>query len=189
MTATLTFEPLQPTPPYELEVVDITTYKEVIGQLRVRAWRDEQGVDHEFFKRYKWVEDIDDYATHRIITDAGLPVAAARLSVHRGLGGVPYAQLLPPQVHSQFDDNTIASFSRLVVAPTHRGHSFSTMLDHARFAQALALGVDKIVGGAYLPYRQRALTHLGFDTLYISPSGPEMPTTPVHFMMYHADRR
>lgn len=186
MPSALTFEPLLPAPPYSLEVVDIKNYKEIISQLRVRAWRDEHGVDHDFFKRYKWVEEIDDDATHRIITDGGVPVAAARLSVHRGLAGVPYAQLLPEALRRQFDDCCVASFSRLVVAPSHRGHLFSTMLDHARLAQALALGVDKIVGGAYLPYRQRALARLGFETLYVSPHGPEMPTTPVHFMMYHA---
>ncbi len=179
-------ETLLPEAPFRLEKVSFSACGEAIGRLRVEAWRHERGVDQDFFARARWIEPIDDDAQHWVVFEEDQLVAAGRLSLHRGLTGVPYAQLLPPDLHRAYDNHLVGAFSRLVVLPTHRRHSFSTVLDHTRLNAALEARVQMMTGGAYLDFRQHALARLGFQTLYISPNGPEMPTTPVHFMVYNA---
>jgi GNAT superfamily N-acetyltransferase len=169
-----------------LEKVDFQTHGDIIGRLRVQAWRNESGIDPLFFARPSWIEVLDEDAEHWVVTDNGVAVAAARLSWHTSLADVPYAYLLPADAQQQITSQHIASISRMVVAPSHRGHGFSTLLDKVRVAEALASGAEILTGATQLNFRQKALAKLGFDTLSELRKAPERPEWPLYFMVYHA---
>jgi hypothetical protein len=186
MTTTL----LPPEPlleaPFNLEQVSARTHGETIGRLRVQAWRNERGIDPIFFARPSWVEELDHHAQHWVITNEGVVVAAARLSLHTSLADVPYAYLLPAAARQPFAGHLIASLSRMVVSPHYRGHHFSTVLDQVRITAALAAGATALTGATQLGFRQKALTALGFSTLCELRNAPERPDWPLHFMVYYA---
>jgi GNAT superfamily N-acetyltransferase len=172
--------------PFSLQQVSFRTHGDAIGRLRVQAWRNEQGIDHVFFARSSWVEELDSHSMHWVITDGEEVVAAARLSLHTSLADVPYAYLLAPTVQLPLAKHLVASLSRMVVAPHYRGHRFSKMLDQVRVAAALAAGATALTGATQLTFRQQALTNLGFCTLCELRNAPERPEWPLYFMVYYA---
>jgi hypothetical protein len=171
-----------------LEQVSFRTHGDIIGRLRVEAWRGERGINLQFFNRDSWVEELDEMALHWIISENGVAVAAARLSLHDELTHVPYAYLLSPECQKVFDEKKIASISRLVVAPDYRKHAFSSVLDQVRIEGGLTAGVDVMTGATQLDFRQTALSKLGFNTLCELRNAPERPEWPLYFMVYDASR-
>ncbi|WP_201981923.1 GNAT family N-acetyltransferase [Hymenobacter rubidus] len=175
-----------PGTPFLLEKVDFQTYGDIIGRLRVDAWRNESGIDPVFFARPTWIEALDEDAEHWLITDNGLPVASGRLSLHTSVTDVPYAYLLPDYCQKKLSNILIATISRMVVVPSHRGHGFSTLLDRVRVAEGLAMGASVLTAATQLEFRQKALAKLGFNTLCDVRKAPERPDWPLYFMVYHA---
>ena len=187
-SSALSSPPVLPVAPFLLEQVGFQTHGDIIGRLRVQAWRSERGIDPVFFARPSWIEVLDEEAQHWVITEAGVAVAAARLSHHISLTDVPYAYLLPPHTQQQqrLQHRKIAALSRMVVASSHRGQGFSSVLDRVRVDGALAGGADLLTAATQLHFRQKALTKLGFDTLCELRKAPERPEWPLYFMVHHA---
>ncbi|MDB5240963.1 MAG: hypothetical protein JWP57_1588 [Spirosoma sp.] len=152
-----------------------------IGALRIRAWRNEPGINADFFAKRTWVEAIDHTACHWIITKNNRIVAAARMSLHDSLQNVPYASLLPDVYRPKYGHKTVASINRLVVDPRFRGLGLARLLDQARLDMAQDKGVDYVLAQPQQT-RLKALTKLGFSYICELPHIPEMPERQLFFM-------
>ncbi|GAB4024248.1 GNAT family N-acetyltransferase [Spirosoma koreense] len=152
-----------------------------IGTLRIRAWRDEPGINTVFFDRRTWIEAIDHTAHHWVVTKNNVVVAAARMSLHDSLEEVPYAALLPDSHRPRYQRKRLASINRLVVDPRFRGRGLARLLDQARLDMAASKGVDVVLAQPQLA-RLSALTKLGFSYVCELPHTPEMPERPLFFM-------
>ncbi|WP_373514741.1 GNAT family N-acetyltransferase, partial [Persicitalea sp.] len=127
-----------------LELIEVTYPERIldIGKFRIEGWRNEKGVDPDFFAQKTWLDELDKKAKHWIVTDGEEIVAAARLSLHDSLDDVPYADMLTPEHQRHFESRKLASLNRLVVAPEYRGHGLSGQLDAIRIESAKALGAE-----------------------------------------------
>src|SRR5207245_876274 len=110
---------------------------EKIGRLRVRAWA--KFVPAVAAKTDCWLDKFELAARHWVIYHDGEPVAAARMSVHQQLEGVPDAEVYKG-VFAEKLPAPIASFNRLVVHPEFRGRGLPTALDLVRIQAASASG-------------------------------------------------
>ena len=164
-----------------LSQVSFPSRMEEIGALRIRAWRNESGVDAQFFAQRTWVDALDQTAHHWILTRNDVVVASARMSFHDSLDGVPYSSLLPDAYRSRYAHKTIASINRLVVDPQFRGHGLAKRLDQARLSMARREGIDVVLAQPQLT-RLDALTNLGFSYICELAHTPEMPGRPLYFM-------
>lgn len=152
-----------------------------IGALRIRAWRDEQGIDPNFFARRTWVDPLDQTACHWVVTRHNAVVASARMSFHDTLESVPYASLVPDIYWSHYAHKSIASINRLVVDPRFRGRGLAKLLDQARLDMAMSKGIDVVLAQPQIT-RLTALNKLGFSYVCELPSTPEMPDRRLFFM-------
>ena len=170
---------------YCLEKVTYPDRMDEIGVLRVRAWINEPGADPIFFSKRTWIEPLDQTAYHWVITRNDVIVAAARMNIHETIETAPYSFLLPKNERRfQFENQRIASFSRMVIDPQFRGNGFAEKLDRARIRMAENKNVDVIVASTQLNFRIRALTKLGFSTVCELRNAPERPDWPLYFMEY-----
>ena len=104
----------------DFAVLDETLLRE-IGRLRVAAWETETSRAAEMDI---WLDEFDRSARHWVVFCEGMPVAAARLSVHASLAEVPDAESYA-DVFTQPPPAPIASLNRLVVHPSARGAGLS----------------------------------------------------------------
>jgi len=133
-----------------------------IGRLRVRAWSTEIAAAE---RMESWLDDFDRPAIHWAIFDDGQLVAAARLTIHRELAGVPDAESYEG-VFREPPVGPIASLNRLVVDPAARGLGLSKRLDLARLKAAEARGCrSAILSTASGPRRVKQLIGLGFQSM------------------------
>ncbi len=152
-----------------------------IGALRIRAWRNEPGVDPRFFAQSTWIEPLDQTAHHWVVTHNDEVVAAARMTFHSTIDDVPYMQLVPTEHRQALRHRSLASINRLVVDPRFRGRGLARQLDLVRLDLARQLGAEVVVAQPQLS-RLNSLSRLGFDHLCGLNSTPEMPERPLFFM-------
>jgi GNAT superfamily N-acetyltransferase len=153
-----------------------------IGRFRIQGWKDEKGIDPDFFSKDVWLDELDQNANHWIITHEQRIVAAARLSFHASLYDVPYASYLKASHWSRFENKRIASINRLVVHPEYRGLGLSSLLDQIRIERAIAQQADIMI--AFPQYiRLKPLMRQDFELLDQLENIPEMPERPF-FVMY-----
>jgi GNAT superfamily N-acetyltransferase len=137
-----------------------------VFRLRVRAWRTRVA---DFPHNLKsWRDAFDPGAEHFVIAHDGVPVAAARLTVHDRLAdapdGVVYADV-PPEIAR----GPVAVISRLIVGARHAGRGLAPMLDRARIERATAIGCNAIFGATNAGEpRVRQLERLGFRALHVA---------------------
>jgi GNAT superfamily N-acetyltransferase len=133
-----------------------------IGELRIRAWRTEITGHCQV---NSWLDKWDETALHWAFFLEGVPVAAARMSVHSSIEDVPDAESLNG-VFSVAPTAPIASFNRLVVAPPFRGNGLSKKLDKVRVETAEELGCRSIVLGTTSGEKRiKQLISLGFEVV------------------------
>lgn len=145
---------------------------EQVYRLRVDAWRSRSP---DFPAMGIWTDEFDADGRHWVVLDAGIPVAAARLTVHPKLAETPsgeiYRGLLPDDL-----PGPIGVLTRLVVARSHAGLGLTRLLDIARIDAARDQGCRHLIGETFagLP-RLAQLGRLGFEVIgQASPysSGP-----------------
>jgi GNAT superfamily N-acetyltransferase len=166
---------------FELSTGSFPDLIEDIGRFRIKAWRNENGVDPLFFSKDAWVDSLDTNARHWIITHHRTIVAAARLSFHAHVEEVPYADFLLEEHLPLFSKSPIASINRLVVDPLYRGRGFSGILDNERI-RAAALHGSKIMIAFPQLARLNSLEKLGFSLISQLKNIPEMPERPFFLM-------
>jgi len=137
-----------------------------IGRLRVEAWQTEVARAGEM---PTWLDDCDQTAHHWVVFREDIPIAAARLSIHRSLAEVPDAESYVG-LFADLPVAPIASLNRLVVHPSARGAGLSKQLDLVRLAAAERVGCRSvIVSTASGPRRVGQLMALGFAVVGIGP--------------------
>lgn len=152
-----------------------------IGRFRIQGWKNEEGVNPDFFSKEAWIDDLDQRANHWIVTHDRQIVAAARLSLHESLYDVPYAKLLKPEHRKLFTHQRVASINRLVVDPAYRGLGLASILDRIRIERAVAQQADTVI--AFPQYtRLNPLQRQGFVLLDQLENIPEMPERPFFAM-------
>ena len=143
-----------------------------VGRLRIEAWETETARAAE---QAVWVDEFDREAWHWVVCRDGLPVAAARLSLHRKLAEVPDSESYAG-VFSSPPQPPIASLNRLVVHPSARGSGLGRRLDLIRLEAAERLGAKvAILSTSSGQRRMEALAGLGFDFLGYGPSFKSRP--------------
>jgi GNAT superfamily N-acetyltransferase len=143
-----------------------------IGRLRVEAWETETSKASEM---ESWVDGFDRVARHWVVFREGVPVAAARLSVHGSLAEVPDAESYAG-VFAQAPEGPIASFNRLVVHPSARGAGLSKRLDLLRLDAAESSGCRSVVlSTASGPRRIHQLAGWGFELAGYGPRFQKPP--------------
>lgn len=166
---------------FELSAGSFPDLIEDIGRFRIKAWRNENGVDPGFFSKDVWIDSLDQNARHWIITKDRIIVAAARMSFHTYVGEVPYADFLLEEHLSLFSKSPIASINRLVVDPLYRGRGFSKILDNERIKAAKQHGSKVMIAFPQLS-RLHSLEKLGFSLISQLKNIPEMPERPFFLM-------
>ena len=133
-----------------------------VYRLRVEAWRARTA---DFPLIDIWTDEFDVTGRHWVVLDGGVPVAAARLTIHSVLNEAPHAEiyrgLLPDDL-----PGPIGVLNRLVVARSHAGRGIPRSLDVARINAARRSGCRHLIGetSAGLP-RLEQLRSLGFEVL------------------------
>jgi GNAT superfamily N-acetyltransferase len=155
------------------EVVDINAeFLEALSELRAVAWATELPPGEAMTDR---LDEFDRRGRHWVVLQQGRMVAAARLTVHRDIPDVPYAQDFEG-VFTRPVPPPIASLNRLVVSPAVRRQGLSRRLDVARLEAALQAGcrcaVVAVISGEH---RIRTLERLGFA---VAGTGPRIEVTP-----------
>jgi GNAT superfamily N-acetyltransferase len=132
---------------------------QLIGELRVRAWRSEAPVPAA---QTTWLDKYDLYSRHWAVFNAGRLVASGRLSVHAAVGELPDAECYIG-VFTKLLPAPIASLNRLVVDPSARGRGLSRRLDLARVEAAQEMGCRSVVGATQSGSRRvQQLLEIGF---------------------------
>jgi predicted GNAT family N-acyltransferase len=151
-----------------------------IGKFRIWGWRNEKGVNPDFFSKDLWLDDLDQYARHWIATVNQTLVAVARLSFHDSLYDVPYAPLLKPEHRKYFENRRLASINRLVVAPEYRGQGLASQMDRLRI-ECAAREAEVMIAFPQLS-RIESLQKKGFEMIAQLENIPEMPERPFFVM-------
>ena len=147
-----------------------------VGRLRIESWQTETARAAE---QAVWVDEFDREAWHWVVCRDGLPVAAARLSLHRKLAEAPNSECYTG-VFSSPPQPPIASLNRLVVHPSVRGSGVGRRLDLMRLEAAERLGARvAILSTSSGQRRIEALVGLGFVFLGY---GPKFKTTPLCYL-------
>ena len=147
-----------------------------VGRLRIEAWETETARAAE---QTAWVDEFDRVAWHWVVCRDGLPVAAARLSLHQGLAEVPDSECYAG-VFSSPPGPPIASLNRLVVHPSARGSGLGRRLDLLRLEAAERLGARvAILSTSSGQRRMEALAGLGF---VFGGYGPKFNTRPLCYL-------
>lgn len=168
----------------EIVKVSFDTCRDLIGELRIRAWKNEYGIDRAFFAQEKWIDEIDDHPdVHHWIAVSGERIAAAgRLSVHRFIDDVPYADFLDSKTLASLGAPPIASINRLVVDPDFRGLGLARRLDSERI-QFAGNGLASVITAQPMEERVHALTMLGFEMITRIHSPFQIPGRRIYFMI------
>ncbi|MEA3188060.1 MAG: hypothetical protein QOD99_1890 [Chthoniobacter sp.] len=144
-----------------------------IGRLRVEAWQTKTSRAAEM---ETWIDEFDLTARHWVVFQNGLPVAAARLSVHEALEDIPDAESYLG-VFRKNPPALIASLNRLVVAPCARGLGLSKRLDVARLRAAEQMGCrSAVLSTASGSGRVKQLVGWGFA---VAGEGPRFKNPPL----------
>jgi GNAT superfamily N-acetyltransferase len=143
-----------------------------IGRLRVEAWETETSKASEM---KSWIDDFHRVAQHCVVFREGVPVAAARLSIHGSLAEVPDAESYAG-VFAQAPEGSIASFNRLVVHPSARGAGLSKRLDLVRLHATESTDCRSVVcSTASGPRRIHQLVGWGFELVGYGPRFQKPP--------------
>jgi predicted GNAT family N-acyltransferase len=146
---------------YELIKLTYPECIEEISRLRILAWKNEEGINPDFFSKAQWVEEIDKTAMHWAVFKDKVLIASARLSIHDDLKTVPYGEILAkvPDANFKFP---LATLNRLVVHPEFRNHGLSGALDAVRIAEAKKQNAKCLIGQ---PHGRRGdmLINYGFE--------------------------
>lgn len=133
-----------------------------VYRLRVAAW---QARTSEFPAMEAWTDEFDEVGRHWVVLDDGVPVAAARLTIHPVLSEAPsseiYQGLLPDDL-----PGPIGVLTRLFVARSHAGRGITRSLDIARIEAARSGGCRHLIGETFagLP-RTEQMRSLGFEII------------------------
>jgi GNAT superfamily N-acetyltransferase len=133
-----------------------------IYRLRVEAW---QARTSDFPTMDVWTDEFDVAGRHWVVLDGGIPVAAARLTIHSVLSEAPNAEiyrgLLPEDLAGP-----IGVLTRLFVARSHAGRGITRSLDIARIDAARSCGCQHVIGETFagLP-RLDQMRSLGFEVI------------------------
>ena len=144
-------------------VVEDPALLQQVGRLRILAWEADGELPSFAPRAEVWIDEHDSHAVNWAVLCEGLPVAAARLCVHKRICELPDLasligyedSLVPP----------IAAFTRLVVSPAFRGRGLSTELDAMRIAAAQEGGCRAAVVVTHVPARMLQLKAGGFRNL------------------------
>lgn len=167
---------------FELIKVSYPECMDEIGMLRISSWKNEKGINTEFFAQEKWVDDLDKDAHHWVVLCQGQIVASARMSFHDSYASVPYST---PDYESIFDlygGLPIASINRLVVDPAVRGYGLARLLDVARVNFAISNGA-KMITAQPLEGRVSALKQLEFKMIEQMVSPFQIPGREIFYMI------
>ena len=130
-----------------------------VGRLRIEAWETKTARAAE---QSDWLDEFDRVALHWVVCRDGLPVAAARLSLHHELAEVPDSECYAG-IFSWPLETPIASLNRLVVHPSARGSGLGRQLDLIRLEAAERLGARVVILSTSSGHRRiAALVSLGF---------------------------
>lgn len=144
-------------------VVEDPAVLQQAGKLRSLAWSAAGELPSFAPKTEIWIDEHDSHAVNWAVLCEGLPIAAARLCIHRRVCELPdFASLVG------YEDSLvapIAAFTRLVVSPTFRGLGLSKGLDEMRLAVAQKGGCRSAVAVTHVPARIRQLKACGFQNL------------------------
>ncbi|MPR35324.1 GNAT family N-acetyltransferase [Salmonirosea aquatica] len=151
-----------------------------IGKFRIRGWKNESGVNPDFFAKDLWLDEIDRFSHHWVATVNQTIVAVSRLSFHDSLSDVPYANLLKPEHRPYFENRRIASINRLVVAPEYRGMGLAGQMDRIRI-ECATRQADVMIAFPQLS-RIESLQRKGFVLIEQLENIPEMPERPFFVM-------
>lgn len=162
---------------YRLEMVSDPAVLGRIFALRVAAWRKR---NRTFPDIGLWTDPFDEGALHWAVQSGrGEIVAAARMTLHDGIGQVPDAEIYPPAVLDL--TGSVASINRLVVCPTMAGMGLVAALDDARIEKARSEGCRWVLGATLAgPRRLAAAKAAGFVNMGNTRpyrSGPLSTTT------------
>lgn len=147
-----------------------------VGRLRIEAWATETARAAE---QSVWIDEFDRVARHWVVCRDGLPVAAARLSLHQELAAVPDSESYAGVLSSPLG-TPIASLNRLVVHPSARGSGLGRRLDLIRLKAAEQLGARvAILSTSSGQRRTEALVGVGF---FFLGYGPRFKTPPLCHM-------
>ena len=163
-----------------MELRDFTLIDEAllcqIGRLRIEAWETETSKAADMTN---WLDEFDHTARHWVVFRQGVPVAAARLSVHKRLTEAPDAESYAG-VFAEAPQGPIASFNRLVVHPSARGAGLSKRLDLVRLDVAEKIGCRSVVlSTASGPKRVKQLIGWGFE---LAGYGPRFHKPPLCYL-------
>lgn len=165
-----------------LEITEVRYPSQIqeIGKFRIEGWKNEKGINPDFFAQDAWLDDLDQHARHWIATVDRALVAVSRLSFHESLHDVPYADLLKPEHRSYFEHRRLASINRLVVASEYRGQGLAGQMDRIRI-ECAARQAEVMIAFPQLS-RIDPLQKKGFVMIAQLERIPEMPERPFFVM-------
>jgi GNAT superfamily N-acetyltransferase len=144
-------------------VVEDPALLQQVGRLRILAWEADGELPSFAPRAEVWIDEHDSHAVNWAVFCEGLPVAAARLCIHKQICDLPDLASLVGYEDSLV--TPIAVFTRLVVSPAFRGRGLSKELDEIRLTAATNAGCRSALGVTHIPARIRQLNALGFRNL------------------------
>jgi GNAT superfamily N-acetyltransferase len=144
-------------------VVEDPAILQQVGRLRILAWEADGGLPSFAPRAEVWIDEHDSHAINWAMFCEGLPIAAARLCVHKRVCDLPDLASLVGYEDSLL--TPIAAFTRLVISPAFRGRGLSKELDGTRLSAAQGAGCRSAVGVTHIPARIRQLNAYGFRNL------------------------
>jgi GNAT superfamily N-acetyltransferase len=166
------------------EVTDARAIEDAC-RFRASVWSQTGALADRAFDQGRWRDDFEEVSRHWVITRAGEVVAAARLSVHDRLEGVPESEeyllaglRLPGR---------IASPGRVVVAPSAQRRGLASQLLEEQDRAAVEAGAAYAVRQAS-PDMCRLLTRRGWRDVAASCMDPRFPGVTFRVMYRTYDR-
>ncbi len=168
--------PPTPSPMSDIEIREFFPEEEdllqAVGILRVQAW---ETTVAEAGRMATWLDEFDSAARHWVALRAGVPGAAARLSMNSSLAEVPDSESYSG-IFSEIPDGPLGSLNRLVVHPSARRLGLSKRLDLIRLGAAEEMRCrSAILSTATGPYRVRQLQSFGFEFIGYGPRFQKPP--------------
>jgi GNAT superfamily N-acetyltransferase len=144
-------------------VVEDAALLQQVGRLRILAWEADGELPSFAPRAEVWIDEHDSHAVNWVSLSKGVPIAAARLCVHKRVCDLPDLGSLVGYEEALV--TPIAAFTRLVVSPAFRGRGLSKQLDGVRLAAAQASGCRSAVVVTHVPTRILQLNESGFRNL------------------------
>jgi GNAT superfamily N-acetyltransferase len=133
-----------------------------IYRLRVEAW---QARTSDFPTMDVWTDEFDVAGRHWVVLDGGVPVAAARLTIHSVLSEAPNAEIYRGLLPADFA-GPIGVLTRLFVARSHAGRGITRSLDIARIDAARSCGCRHLIGATLAGTRRvEQMRSVGFEVI------------------------